>query len=153
MWNEHTFRKNLWGQIGGHRKLWFLFKRFCQDIFGVVVFLLVAMFIGRLIGRKLFGDYADIELVAIYAGTFWVNLILLPRIAAAAALLIVCVAGWRYMSDGAITPLDQPLTANPLPPSNAVSQTPSPTQQPPIPYGAVRMPTPIRGSGSGALLS
>jgi hypothetical protein len=65
---------------------------------------------------------------------------LLPRLAAAAALLIVCVAGWRYTTDGALTPLDRPSTTNPLPPSSTVSQLPTPTSPGVIPYGALRMP-------------
>jgi hypothetical protein len=50
----------------------------------------------------------------------------LPRLAAAASLLIVCVAGWRYMGDGALKVLERPTSVSSLPPSNTVSQSPQP---------------------------
>jgi hypothetical protein len=48
----------------------------------------------------------------------------LPQLAAAASLLIVCLAGWRYMSDGALQALERPASVSSLPPSNTVSQSP-----------------------------
>lgn len=68
---------------------------------------------------------------------------LLPRLAAAAAVLIVCVAGWRYSADGALQPNDRPPTANPLPPENTVGGTQGLNRQGPqlsVSGGAVTAP-------------
>ncbi|MHC4804529.1 MAG: mechanosensitive ion channel family protein [Planctomycetota bacterium] len=65
------------------RSLRFLFGRFVAEILGVVVFFYVARWVGMQIGFGLFSDRPVIHKLGGYLGLIWINLIVIPRFAAA----------------------------------------------------------------------
>ncbi len=79
-WHAQAVRddgESLWGAIK------FLFRRFCSDIMGVLIFFFVAPIVARTVAETFFSTYPQIEEIPAYALLIWTNLIVIPRVAAA----------------------------------------------------------------------
>ncbi len=71
------------GQRSLRSTIRFLFNRLCKDVFGVLVFFIVAQQFGPLVIRAVFGDAADLTVFGPYILIIWSNFIVFPRLGAA----------------------------------------------------------------------